>query len=147
MTPQKSQHPPLIKSAPVDGNKDASKLVKGNTRHQIFSNSKFIFKISSTLEKLYRYEVDPTTNKVIKIVVFSRVKNGNYAMRNPRNIELNKIRGTAESYKGTRYYVCVNKHFGGYILLARSVSGFDQISSSEIMYYQFEKYEKKEGEY
>ena len=45
-------------------------------------------------------------------------------MRNPRNIELNKIRGTAESYKGTRYYVCVNKHFGGYILLARSVSGF-----------------------
>lgn len=131
----------------MDGNQDASKLVKGNTRHQIFSNSKFIFKISSTLEKLYRYEVDPTTNKVIKIVVFSRVKNGNYAMRNPRNIELNKIRGTAELYKGTRYYVCVNKHFGGYILLARSVSGFDQKSSSEIMYYQFEKYEKKEGEY
>lgn len=131
----------------MDGNQDASKLVKGNTRHQIFSNSKFIFKISSTLEKLYRYEVDPTTNDVVKIRVYRRVSNGDSAMMNLQNTNLKKISGTATPYKGTRYKVYSNKHFGGYILLARSVSGFDRISSSEIMYYQFEKYEKKEGEY
>ncbi len=125
------------------GNQDASNLVKGNTLHQIFSNPKYIFKVSSTLEKLYIYEVDPTTNDVVKIRVYRRVSNEDSAMMNLQNTNLKKISGTATPYKGTRYKVYSNKHFSGYIFLDRSVSRVIQTSSSEIICYKFEAFKNK----
>lgn len=122
-------------------------MVKGNTLHQIFSNDQFIFSVSSTLEKLYRYRYDLITNEVVEILVFKRVKKGDPEMTSLQKIRPMRRLGTATPFGQTRYDVYAlpsNKHIYGYILYARTTYSPNQTPSSERMYFAFEKQEKKE---
>ncbi len=136
----------MIKSAPVNEKTDARKLVKGNTLHQILSNSQYIFSVSSTLEKLYRYRFDPLTNEVVEILVFKRVRNGDPEIVNLRNISPKQRKGTLTPFGGKLYDVyglSSGGYIRGYMLYARTTYSYGQEAVSERMYYSFEKYEKK----
>ena len=121
-------------------------LIKGNTRYQIFEAEPFIFKVSSTLEKLYRYKFDPATNEVIEIIVFKYVRNSAPEYSQLRQLQ-QKIRcGNPTVFRNKIYgvYTLVSqKYVRGYMLYSRAVHGNDQIAESQKLYFAFEKYEKK----
>lgn len=146
ITPQKSPQSSLTKSAPINGSTDERKLAKGNTLHQIFSNPKYIFSVSSTLEKLYRYRFDPLTSEVVEILVFKRVRNGESEMVSLRSINPKARKGTPTPFNGMLYDVyglISNGYIRGYMLYARTAYGYEQKAVSERMYYAFKKCEKK----
>lgn len=145
-SPQVNQRGNLVKSAPVDRSTDVLPLVKGNTLHQIFQTEQFIFNVSSTFEKLYRYTFDPITNEVIEIVVFKRVRNGDPELGQLRIISPKRRFGTPTSFCDKTYDVYALISHGcvqGYMLFARAFYGYYQTVESERMYFAFEKYEKK----
>lgn len=146
VTPQRSPQGNLIKSAHVDGNTDAQKLAKGGALYQIFSYSTYIFKVSSTFEKLYRYGFDPLTNEVVEILVFKRVRDGDPEMLNLRNKNPKRRQGTSTLFCNTRYDVyglSSDGYLRGYMLYARTTYGSRQTTASEKMYFVYEKSEKK----
>lgn len=134
-----------MKSAPVDGDTDARKLEKGNTLHQIFSNSQYIFSVSSALEKLYRYKFDPLTNEVVEILVFKRVRNGDPGMRNLRS-KSSRMRQLAPtpccSTPYDVYKIVSDGYLRGYMLYARTTYGYGQATASEKIYFAYEKKER-----
>lgn len=133
----------------MDEDTDARKLVKGNMLHQIFSNTQFIFSVTSTFEKLYRYRFDLHTNEVVEIYVYKRVRKGDPEIQNLRDKKHKKICGMPTSFRSTWYdvYGLIAKRYNyGYLLYARTTYGCGQMAESERMYFAFEKSEKKEGE-
>lgn len=152
ITPQRSQQSSLLKSAAVDESTDTRKLVKGNTLNQIFSDEKYIFSVSSTLERLYRYRYDPRTNEVIEIRIYKRVRAGDPDVMNLGNLRHSLRNGTRKPFGGARYDVyalILNNRICGYMLYARTTYGSGRGVSSERMYYAFERKEEKGkvGEY
>lgn len=121
-------------------------LIKGSTRYQIFETEPFIFKVSSTLEKLYRYKFDPVTNEVIEITVFKYVRNSDPEYAQLRQLQ-QKIRfGNPTVFRNKIYGVYTltsQKYVRGYMLYPRTVHGNDQTVESQRLYFTFEKYEKK----
>ena len=136
-----------MKSVPVNGDTSTRKLEKGNTLHQIFSDSKYIFSVSSTLEKLYRYKFDPLTNEVVETLVFKRVRNGDPEMLFLRSKSPRMIQGSSIPFCSTLYDVCKivsDGHLHGYKLRPRTTFGYGQAAAPDDIYFAFEKYEKKE---
>lgn len=130
----------------MDENTNTRKLVKGNTLHQIYAYGNFLFSVSSTLEKLYRYKFDPSTNEVVEIVVFKRVRAGEHEMKTLSGLTPANRSGSATPFENKRYDVyplIYNKLTRGYMLFARMTYGYGQATASERMYFAFEKYEKK----
>lgn len=123
----------------MEENTDASKLVKGNTLHQILSTDLYIFCVSSTLKKLYRYKYN-TDSEVTETVVFKRVKNEDLKRYGLSSICPKKCSGTAKPFDSKQYDVCKlisDKVPPGYMLRDRTTD------KCEKMYFVFEKYEKK----
>lgn len=145
--PQRNPQSSLIKSAPVDENADIRKLVKGNTLHQILSDSKYIFSVSSTLEKLYRYEFDPLTNEVTEIRIYDRVKHGDPKMMDLRKLRHVRSVGAQTPFRGAIYdvyqLISIDHSRRGYMLNARINYDYGRNAISERMYYIFEKKEVK----
>lgn len=121
-------------------------LIKGSARYQIFETGPFIFKVSSALEKLYRYKFDPATNEVIEIIVFKYVRNSDPEYAQLRQLQ-QKIRfGNPTVFRNKIYGVyklASQKYVRGYMLYPRTVHGNDQTVESQRLYFTFEKYEKK----
>lgn len=131
----------------MDRKTDGSLLVKGNELHRILKNEKFIFKVSSTLEKLYRYRIDPDTKKVIEIVVFKRVRNVVPEFERLRCLSPKRMPGTPTAFCGKTYdiYALISKgYLSGYMLYSKAIYGDYQTAETERLYFAFEKYEKKE---
>lgn len=128
-------------SATADRNTGASILVRGNTQHQIFETGRFIFNISSTLEKLYRRKFDPATNEVIENVVFKQVRSSDPEFKHLQGI-IPKIKsGTSTPFNGKSYRVyelISQKKVHGY-KLSTTVSDGHQVKWKS-MYFVFEKY-------
>lgn len=126
----------------MNGDTDAHKLVKGNTLHQVYTYGNYLFSISSTLEKLYRYKFDPTKNEVTEILVFKRVRTGELEMKDlSASTPVNRA-GTSTPFHNKRYDVYPlfnNKVFRGYMLYARTTYGYGRSTSSERMYFIVEK--------
>ncbi|MGN8754854.1 hypothetical protein [Blautia sp. HCP3S3_C4] len=130
----------------MDRKTDALSLVKGNTLHQIFQTEQFIFNVSSTLEKLYRYRFDPVTNEVIEIVVFKRVRNGDPELGRLRLLSPKRRLGTPTAFCDKTYdvYALISQgYLRGYMLYSRAFYGDYQTVETERLYFAFEKYEKK----
>lgn len=143
---QKNLRESLIKNAFVNEKTDDRRREKGNTRYQIFSNDKFIFSVSSTFEKLYRYRVDTFNNEVVEIVVFKRTRIDEFQMMFLQSMIHVKNYGVAMPFNNTQYDVYAlkfNQHLRGYVLYPREIHGIKRTISSEKMYYLFEEYEKK----
>lgn len=85
--------------------------------YQIFETDKYIFTVSSTLEKMYCYR-DSGTREVIGKTTFRRVR-GDSVFEQFRDIRIKKIKGNSTLYDGIKYDVFVWSSEGemkGYIL-------------------------------
>lgn len=112
--------------------------------HQIFSDSRYIFKVSSTLGKLYRYRFNPDLGEIDEIAVFKRVRQGEREMVGLKQIGYKRKTGTATLFEGNRYDVYVlqsDKYFRGYMLYARNCC--EGSSTPKRIYFAYEKREKK----
>lgn len=105
--PQINQKNKVVKSGAVVGSLGASRLVEGNTLHQIFQTKQYIFKISSTLERMYQYSLVPGTNEATGSIVFRRVKKGDSAFDQLHDIRIQKKRkhGKATLFEGVEYKI------------------------------------------
>lgn len=120
--------------------------MKGNTLHQIFQTEQFIFNVSSTLEKLYRYRFDPVANEVIEIVVLKRVRNDDPELGQIRRLPPKRRLGTPTAFGDKTYdvYALISQGcLRGYMLYPRAFYGRRQTGETERLYFAFEKYEKK----
>lgn len=97
----------LEKSVPTQRIDNKPLLQRGISSYQIFSDSKFVFKLTTTYETLTRHEysTDGSTNEVKSTVTYKRVPSGD-----PQMLKLSKMhhilkRGHTESFRGTRYDV------------------------------------------
>lgn len=123
-------------------NEGSLSLIKGNTLHQIFSDAKYLFKVSSTLEKLYRYSYNTVTNTVTEVVVFKRVRKGNFAFNRLSKAIPHSKEGISKPLFNKIYDVELlleGKTPCGYRLSPRIVYGYNQFEPSERMYFAFEK--------
>lgn len=148
-SPQVNQRGNLIKSVPTGRRTDALPLVKGNTLHQIFQTEQYIFKVSSTLEKLYRYRFDPVVNEVIESVVFKRIRNGDPEFGRLQHLSQRRMLGRQTAFFNKTYAVCElisQKSIHGYILYSRTFYDNYQIIETEKLYFSFEKYKRKADE-
>ena len=147
VSPQVNQRGNLVKSVPTGRSTEALPLVKGNTLHQVFQTEQFIFKVSSTLEKLYRYRFDPVTNEVIEIVFCKRVRNGDSEYGRLRLLLPKRRRGNSTAFCDKTYDVYSLSQGGirGYILYPRAFYGDYQTVEieREKLYFPVEKCEKK----
>ena len=145
IAPQRNQQSALLKSAAVDESADTRKLVKGNTLNQIFSDEKYIFSVSSTLERLYRYRYDPRTNEVIEIRTCKRVKSGDPQMMNLRKMRHVPCKGAQMPFCGVLYDIYIllinGRYVYGYMLYARNRYEYGREAASERIYYVLEKKE------
>lgn len=150
VSPQVNQRGNLVKSVPTGRRTEALPLVKGNTLHQVFQTEQFIFKVSSTLEKLYRYRFDPVTNEVIENVVFKRVRKGDSEYGRLRLLSTKRMSGNSAAFCNKTYdvYELISQKSGrGYMLCSRAFSGDYQKVKCNGLYFVFETYKKKkEGE-
>lgn len=112
--PQCRPHGPLIDVAPADRNTECD-------FYQIFSDSNYILKVSATLETLKQYKFDATTNEVIKLSHFKRVRvRGEIDYLS--SVSSKKRIGKSSSFRGTSFDVCALKsddHICGYMLRKR----------------------------
>lgn len=86
--------------------------------YQIFETDKYIFKVSSTLEKMYLYRYDSGTNEVTEKVVFRQVSSES-VFKQFRDRHNKKIEGDSTIYNRIKYKVFVWSSEGamkGYIL-------------------------------
>lgn len=74
-------------------------ITKENT-YQIFSNNRYILKLSYTCETLYRYEIISGTNFVRRPIVFKRI-----FFMNEADFELKRIHGIREWFGDITYAV------------------------------------------
>lgn len=110
--------------------------------YQIFSNDKYIYKISPTYSELYRYESD-SSNKVIETVVFKRVASIKYSSESRL--------GRSEKIEGITYqvYKCLNgRSICGYRIerIEPLRLGFSSASDKRLiqtMYFKFKEYKKR----
>lgn len=144
ITPQRNAQSKLIKSAPTNKTSGVQMLSKGNTLNQIFSNSRYIFKVSSTLERLYRYRFDPLTNEVVEILVFKQVRNEDSKLSFFSSYMPQDSPGISTPFQNTEYQVFPlfeGKKFHGYMISPKEKYGYNQAAK---LYFKFEKIEKKE---
>ena len=95
----------LEKSAPTHRAEDKPLLHSGISSHQIFSDGKFVFKLTTTNETLIRYKFykEGNSNVVEENVTYRRVPPGD-----PRILELSRMEhmlktGHTELVNGVRY--------------------------------------------
>lgn len=122
---------------------DNPALPQESTLHQIFQYEPFIFEVSSTFEKLYRYEYNPGTNEVIEIVVYKRVRNGNPELGWLQCLSPKRKRGIPTEFDGKIYdvYALISEgYLRGYMLSSGMFHGIDP------MYFVFEKRSTKRKE-
>ncbi len=136
-TPQSSQQKSLIKTAPAAQAADARERRTNNSSYQIFSDERYVFKISHTLETLYRYRYDSVTGEVNEKVVFKRVRHDQLenALKNQWAIKMGIVilSGNIEY----TLYQLLNRQ--GYVLCASNLYDIHDISIAEKIYYIFEK--------
>ena len=92
-----------------NANSSSPQINQKTDLYQIFETDKYIFNVSSTLEKMYRYR-DSGTREVIGKATFRRVRG---------DIRIKKIKGNSTLYDGIKYNVFVWSSEGemkGYIL-------------------------------
>ena len=78
------------------------KLVVGNSVHQIFSDTQYVFKVSSTLRKLYRYKYDSVTGEVNEISIFKRVRRSEFQTT---GLKSQKRKGHYQSFGNVIYEI------------------------------------------
>lgn len=145
VSPQVNQRSNLSKSVSVNKKTDNKLLVKGNTLHQIFESSKFVFKISSTLETLYRYDRKNNT----EMVILKRIRNESPKFEKNRCLKRKKLSGNTRKFCDKIYdvyeLISPEKRRVGYMFCSRQFYANHQ--TVEEMYFALKKYEKKEGEF
>lgn len=100
-----------------NANSSSPQINQKTDLYQIFETNEDIFKVSSTLEKMYCYR-DFGTREVIGKFAFRRVR-GDSVFEQFRDIRIKKIKGNSTLYDGIEYDVFVwssEKEMKGYIL-------------------------------
>lgn len=135
-TPRYHKEKNLVVSAPTDVDKTTCKLDKGISIHQIFSTKKYIFKISSRMDKLYRkqFHREPLTNEVEDTVVYKQVK-------------YSSLREDEKKLKGASLPYC-EKKYDIYPLFTQEdkIRGYMLCPQGELhprIYFEFEKRERR----
>lgn len=108
----------MIKSAPVNKNENVVTLDKGTTLYQVFSDTEFLFKVTSNLETLHVYRYKPATDEATSSFTLKRSKIDNNA-----SIKFRKRKGKSTSVNGKFYDVFtlwLNGSIYGFELLSRS---------------------------
>ena len=116
----------LEKSAPTHRAEDKPLLHRGISSHQIFSDGKFVFKLTATNETLIRYKFynEGNSNVVEENVTYRRVPPGD-----PRILELSRMEhmlktGHTELVNGVRYDLYALFSGVSYLNDKRKLTGF-----------------------
>ena len=115
---------------------------------QIFEDGRYVFKLLSTGEKLYRYEFDPTTGEVVETTVFSRVRRDDPKRAFLERCPFIKKRGNSTPFMGASFSVYASSTSGiasqAYQLLM--VKNYYPHRYFPLkMYFSFERFEKRNG--
>lgn len=141
--PQNDKMGNLVKSVPTARTEEVQKLVKGNAKHQIYSTDHYIFSITSSFETLYRYKYHGVkgANEVDEILAFKRVRPADPQMSALYAKKQTPKNGVPKAYLGVKYdlYSLTDQYLRGYMLVPRKKHGIFTESSSDSIYFAFDK--------
>ena len=141
----------LERSAPVTPQSDMPKLIPGQMAYQIFSTEKYIFKLTSTKDTLYRVsfhrESDRGGNDSFVVdkdsrCIFRRVKFGENGLDLLRMCKKNKVRGFPTEFAYDRHTYKIFEVLDqlnrrrGYMLVRRDL---DPNNEANQLYYIFQR--------
>ena len=130
-----------------------SMLHKGIEAAQIFSGTTYIFKVTPTMDAMYRFRNNPKTNCVEEIVTFKRIHLQDASwerfmceiVREQQEIGFSR-RINLGRYHNERFYVIklINRNNGikGYKLVPKSI---EQVRAEHCLFYKCIKIENRGG--
>ena len=120
------------------------------SERQIFEDGRYVFKLLSTGEKLYRYEFDPKTGEVVEIAVFKRVQHNDRGWASLVRCPFARQRGNPTPFLGTSFSVYASSTSGkaSQAYQLRMVKKhYPHGNFPREMYFSFERFEKRKGRF